>query len=171
MADDLAQIALNQEWRRLETQLLARPHSVEELTGALIGAVYCQNLEMTRQLLEAGANPNRSFDGSECPAMTTAVEQTWQSGLELLIAHGGMNVRKYGGWTPLLHAVDTVADRARQVGTPVSLDLLRFLLAQGADPSVRDDQGLSAADVARLYHWEEAAQLLAKAEQGPRINP
>jgi len=161
--NNLAQLASNQEWQQLQTELSTRRHSVEELTEALRTAVYHQQLEVTAQLLEAGADPNRCFDDTERQAMGTAVEQVWQPGLELLIHHGGdVNVREYGGWTPLIHAVDVEADGAWQAGESPSLELLRFLLAQGANPDLRDDRGQSAADLAQEYGWPEAVELLTE---------
>ncbi|ULH18106.1 ankyrin repeat domain-containing protein (plasmid) [Deinococcus sp. KNUC1210] len=125
--------------------------------------MYDRNLEVTTQLLEAGADPNHCVDGSERPAMSTAVEQLWQPGLTLLMRHGGdVNVREYGGWTPLIHAVDSEADGAIQADTSPKLELLRFLLAHGADPELRDDQGKSAADLAQTYGWTEAVRLLTE---------
>lgn len=164
MPTNLADLASNQQWEHVQRELVATPHLIEELTGALVKAVFFQNLAMTRQLLEAGADPNRSFDGSGFPPMSAAIEQAWLPGLQLLLVHGGdVNVRKYGGWTPLMHAVDVEADGACQSGEPASLDLVRFLLKQGADPALRDDRGECAADLARRYGWDEAVQLLSAA--------
>lgn len=163
MPNDLAQFASAQDWGRLEQELRSRRASVEELTEALRTAVYYQNLEVTALLLEAGADPNLCLDSTERPAMATAVEQEWQLGLTLLISHGGdVNVREYGGWTPLIHAVDVAADGAAQAGEQPSLDLLHFLLAHGADPTLCDDQGRNAADLAQVYGWAEAIALLTE---------
>ena len=161
MPASLTDLASNQHWHQVQLELVAARHSTEDLTGALVKAVYFQNLDMTRQLLEAGADPNRSFDGSGFPPMGAAIEQAWLPGLQLLLAYGGdINVRKYGGWTPLIHAVDIESDGAWQSGEPACLDLLRFLLRHGADPTLRDDRGECAADLARRYGWDEAVQLL-----------
>lgn len=161
MPNDLAQFASEQDWERLEQELRTRHASVEELTTTLRTAVYHQNLHITALLLEAGADPNRCFDGTEVQAMATAVEQEWQGGLTLLINHGGdVNVREHGGWTPLIHAVDIAFDGANQAGESPSLELLSFLLDHGADPKLRDAQGRSAADLAETYGWTEAVNLL-----------
>ncbi|MBZ9712921.1 ankyrin repeat domain-containing protein [Deinococcus multiflagellatus] len=163
MPTRLIHLAEHQQWDQVKHALALTRHSTEELTGALVKAVFFQNLEMTQLLLEAGANPNRSFDGAEFPPVSAAVEQAWQPGLQLLLAHGGdVNVRRFGGWTPLIHAVDVEADGAWQTGEPATLDLLRFLLEQGADPTLRDDNGECAADLARRYGWDEAVQLLSQ---------
>lgn len=171
MPNDLARLASAQEWQQLQAELTMRCPSVEELTEALRTAVYLENLEVTARLLEAGADPNRCFDGSERPAMCTAVEQTWQPGLELLISHGGdVNVREYGGWTLLIHAIDIELTSAAQTGLDElpSLELLRFLLDHGANPQLRDDRGQSAVDLAQKYGWAEAVELLTERMTGVR---
>lgn len=89
MPANLTDLASNQQWRQVQLELVATRHSAEELTGALVKAVFFQNLDMTRQLLEAGADPNRSFDGSGFPPMSAAIEQAWQPGLRLLLTYGG----------------------------------------------------------------------------------
>jgi ankyrin repeat protein len=48
-----------------------------------------------------------------------------------------INARDAGGWTPLMRA--TAGDH---------LDIIRFLLAKGADPTLRDKKGLTALSLA-----------------------
>jgi len=67
-----------------------------------------------------------------------------------LLAKGAdPNARSQSGSTPL-HTVGFTGDRA-------SLDLL---LKHGADPAIRDNDGKSAADIARERGHKEIADLL-----------
>ncbi|MFC4453711.1 hypothetical protein [Deinococcus sonorensis] len=86
--------------------------------------MYASKFEVTAQLLEAGVDPTEWFDGTECSAMATAVEQAWPPGSELFISPGeDVNAREDGGWTPLLH-VDTIeTDGVAQAGEAPSLEL------------------------------------------------
>jgi ankyrin repeat protein len=68
----------------------------------------------------------------------------------LVKAGAAVNERQSGGFTPLMSA-------AQNGDTEVA----RLLLAHGADPSLRDDEGRSAADHARTAGHPEIAALLA----------
>ncbi|UQN08825.1 ankyrin repeat domain-containing protein [Deinococcus sp. QL22] len=159
---NLYELALSQEWERLRQEVATQRYPVEDLTNALVRAVFFQNFDVSAFLLTAGADPNGSYDGTRFPPLSAAVENAWREGVELLLAHGAdINVRKYGGWTPLIHAVDVEYDGAVQSDEQPSLDLLQFLLERGADRKLRDDQGHTAADHARLYAWSEGAEFLS----------
>lgn len=171
MPVDLVELASNGDWPQVHATLLGESHSVKVLSLALTRAVGYEHLEMTQLLIEAGADPNFCFD-DQIPALFVAVQTHTLSIVELLLTHGAdINLRMRDGITALILAVDAIADYSYQSGGPLSLDLVRFLLAQGADSTLQDDQGETAADVARSYGWAEAVQVLEAAQSQPSSLP
>jgi len=95
------------------------PLANEPIHAALAG----RNLEVTRALLDAGADPN-------------AIE--------------------HGGFAPL-----------HQAAEPGDVPLIELLLARGARPDVRDDQGRTALDLATAGAHSQAADALRRAASPP----
>lgn len=107
-------------------------------------------------LVEAGANvlarTANALDNQPLHAAVAGTDTaTRLACAELLLNVGAaVNERQSGGFTALMAAAQNA-----------DTDLVRLLLAHGADPSIRDDQGRSAADIAlSAGHTEIAAQLL-----------
>jgi ankyrin repeat protein len=94
----------------------------------------------SRALIAAGADVNaRSENALSVLPIHSAVAGDHDDVVAILIAAGAdVNVRQRHGWTPL-HG-------AAQNGSLVSVDRL---LTAGADPSARNDEGTTAADLAR----------------------
>jgi ankyrin repeat protein len=122
---------------------------------ALHLAVFFGQPETARILLEAGANvlarTTNALDNHPLhAAVASSNAATRLVSAELLLKAGAaVNERQSGGFTALMAAA--------QNG---DTELLRLLLAHGADPSIRDDQGRSAADIAvSAGYTEVAAQL------------
>ncbi len=65
-------------------------------------------------------------------------------------------VDENSGLTPLMAAVDAVADGSNQRGGPRELKLVQILLSCGASPTAKGQSGEDATDVARQYVWHEA---------------
>ncbi len=122
---------------------------------ALHLAVFFGQPETARLLLQAGANvlarTTNALDNHPLHAAVAGsnVETRLASAELLLNAGAAVNGRQSGGFTALMAAAQNA-----------DTDLLRLLLAHGADPSIRDDQGRTAADIAvSAGHTEVAAQL------------
>lgn len=65
-----------------------------------------------------------------------------RKGVELLLAAGAdINARDDAGWTPLRHLLRKTGKQAQEKALP----LLRFLVEKGADPSIPDAKGRTAA--------------------------
>lgn len=138
------------------------PPTIGELTASLSAAVIRGNYEIVRVLLEAGADPNIQPIDHMLPIMC-AVENRNKGITELLIKYGANpNARHDGnGFTPLHLAVDVEGDAAWQSGEPPNIAIIEILLASGADPSIKNEIGSTAYDVAKDYEFKEAMHVLS----------
>jgi ankyrin repeat protein len=125
----------------------------------LIFAAFSDNLEGARILLEHGAEPNarREGPGPTGSAMFWAQNRAM---IDLLLSHGAdLELRDSDGWTGLLwHAA---------LG---NTEVVRDLIAVGADVSVRDNHGNSATGAAAAnllnrppHHVDALVELLKQA--------
>ena len=110
-----------------------------------IATVY-GDTDVMRTLIDLGAKVDPEKAKTDSP-LAVAVQGHQIEAARLLIARGA-DVNRPGdkGRTPLMHAA--VAD----FGDSTLLDLL---LKSGARRDVRDEEGLTAADYARIYHHAE----------------
>lgn len=157
---------VNQPW-------LDGPHSLSPLYGA---AGKNHSAEMTKLLLDAGADPN---DGE---SLYHSMEAHSTECARLLLAAGA----KVEGSNALHHCLDRddlprlqlllahtkdANDSPSTLGSPLlwairrarSLAHIEALLAAGADPHVRNKDGISACKLALLAGLNEIAALLAQA--------
>ena len=110
--------------------------------SALSYAINRQHLEIIEALLEAGANPNLRDSSGYTPLHTTVFSAYRPSVLiaETIIGHGGdVNATDNDGQTPL-HAA---------VSDGHHIKLIKFLLSNGADPCIIDQDGRKAIDLAK----------------------
>jgi ankyrin repeat protein len=124
---------------------------------ALHFACYFSQSEAARLLLEKGAK----FDAVAHNAMRvmplhSAASARNLAAASLLVEHGApVNARQQGGWVPI-HAAAQNGDG----------DMVDLLLAHGADAEIANDEGKTAAMVARDKGHTQMAALLEK--QGPK---
>jgi hypothetical protein len=141
------------------------------------------NLELTRQLLELGADPNVLADRNASVVITAIVHKAPLPLLELLAAHGAdVAVPNQDGFGAL-HALAEINDptplawllgrgldveqRTHNGHTPLQIaaalghvEALRALLEAGASPSTRSGQGETARDIATAQGKTEAVKAL-----------
>lgn len=117
----------------------------------LIQAAIDNDVDWLQELIIAGEDLEESdIDGST--ALQFAV--TWENmeAVEVLLASGAdVNTVDDWGFTPLLNATFVGA----------SADMIELLLTYGADPSIEDEDGLTAYDYAVEYQDEEVMRLLS----------
>jgi uncharacterized protein len=120
---------------------------------ALHLAAFFDRPEVVRILLDRGADPNRWATGDlYVQPLHSAVAGGHEEAAQLLIQGGAdVNSAQRLGYTPLMGAA--------QNGLAATVDLL---LARGADPMARNDDILTAAELAeRTGHHEVAARIRA----------
>ena len=129
----------------------------------LLNAAHIGNVRKISELLEAGADPNRSNSFGTTPLILAASADQAEVA-KLLIAHGASpSIKNHAGWTPFLVATDdrktsvakvlldhgAAVNVANQFGwTPLHTavaggppELVRLLLEHGADINQRDEYG------------------------------
>jgi ankyrin repeat protein len=134
---------------------LVTAFSPDGFTGLHL-AVFFGWPDIANVLIDAGANvlarTSNALDNQPLHAAVAGTKAAARlASAELLLNAGAaVNERQSGGFTPLMAAAQNA-----------DADLLQLLLAHGADPSLKDDQGRSAADHARTAGHTEIAALLA----------
>jgi ankyrin repeat protein len=148
------------------TQILNEPGSTiintrEQSTGMGALHIVTRRADLTYLgfLLGKGADPNLR-DGEGNTALLLAVTGNFQAGVDLLLRiRANVNLGNSRGETPLMRAVQLR-----------NLELVRLLLANGADPDQTDNvAGMSARDYAKADTRSPAiAKLLADAPKATR---
>lgn len=112
----------------------------------------------------AAADPHLNGVHSGMTPLMVAIElRHYQVAEALLEAGADVNQAITDGWTALHHAVDAEADGRKQTGEPADLTIIELLLSAGADPRAMHRSPIgdeTTSDLARLYGWIEAAELL-----------
>ena len=113
----------------------------ERRNGSLYPLIYSDDVASLSAYLEAGADPNASRRGDEdISLLSTAVITGSGEAAKILIRHGAdVNFSNSHGQT-VLHLAAARGDD----------DLVRYLLAQGANPAAKDRVGLTPAMSARI---------------------
>lgn len=124
-------------------------------------AAFLGHREAVELLLAHGAALNQTATNPAFPfaPLHSAMSAGHQDIFELLLAHGAdVNVREGGGLTTLHEAAG--------LG---SMLYVRLLLARGANPAAKTDDGKLPEDFARSRQHTEVAELLARARAVPRL--
>lgn len=180
----LNQAVIANDLARMKTLLADRP-SQDELDLSLIAAAGKGRLNAALLLLASGANPKRQISPTGHSSVIVAIRENQLETLKILLEHGGdPNGTDQVGWRPLHHTVGpdyerpdairalvqhgavvdgqdglqrTVLHRAAGFG---HVESVRVLLALGADPSLREKYGNSAAERAEKGGHRNVVQLI-----------
>jgi uncharacterized protein len=123
----------------------ANPNTVSQFGSTpLHNSCIAGCVNATRILLTSGADPNKPYtyrspvDGRIEDRIVALMKVTKSEVLKLMIEHGAdVNIRDANGSTPLMHA----AKRGNNL-------IVQMLLAAGADPSAKNNEGVTALDLA-----------------------
>lgn len=193
LARALASVKVNPDLKALSLELRSSGLSIDAVgpggETALVRAVRWQKIDEIRDLLDQGANPDQT-DSNGNPLVTVAL--SYSNGLlEALIEHGAnLEVGNQYGQRPLhLAALGNNLEAARLLlahhvevnprsfgdRTPLliaaaqknSLEMVKLLVAAGADPNLVDEGGNSAERLASLAGNEEVASWLHSLPRTP----
>ncbi len=147
---------------RIET-LLKKAVNPNRLTGfrgktALIQAVARDDIEVTRLLLDAGADPDTKSGDGYTPLGLAALRGDAQIVKLLLKAGANPDLKSSDGNTPLTAAASLNR-----------LDAIRALLAARPDPTLFNREGRTALSVAASEGYEEAVRLMLEAKVDPNV--
>jgi len=137
---------------------------------ALVFAAREGDLESARNLLDAGADVNRTTDYGWTPLLT-ATNNRHYALAEYLIERGAdPNIANKGGWTPLYLATDNRNIEGGDYPVPRPdldhLAFIRFLLAHDADPNARaKDNTLTRTIFTMQWFYEAGATPFVRAAQ------
>jgi len=150
--------------------LAANPELLSRLGGndspPLQSAIQNDKIAWVQLLLDGGEDPNYAGYGNQTTPLTDAImngdESNWKTMADLLLAKGALiDVPDMQGQTTLLHLLAT--------GNNGQVDKVKYLLDKGADVTVRDRQGMNAADYAITSQSTDLFQsILAKSDINSR---
>jgi uncharacterized protein len=108
----------------------------------LLDAVQMNHIEAVRLLLAAGAEPNIKNNEGESPLRICADKGYLEMARVLLLCGANKKIHEAGGAAGM-NALGLAADR-------LNVDMVRLLLAHGADPNVLDNDRMTVFDHLRL---------------------
>ena len=125
----------------LEAAVLSKDQAI--MAEFFLKAVSAGDIESIRDLADAGADVDHSFEGSEAPlhAGITEIERSLNTIKELLRNGADINIEDPGG--------TTVAMRAAVIG---DLEILKMLVQAGTDFSAKNSRGVSPMDILNELH-------------------
>ncbi|MBE2267566.1 MAG: ankyrin repeat domain-containing protein [Anaerolinea sp.] len=136
-------------------QLIAQGVNVSEMDSGgdspLIIAAYNGYTEITRLLLEAGADIGALDPGMKATALHAAAYAGRTEAAKLLVQHG-IDINKqgpYNGYTALHDAI-----------WQNNIDVARVLIDAGADLHIKSNSGQTPLDFAKSKHHHEIAALI-----------
>ncbi|KLP09246.1 uncharacterized protein LW94_14547 [Fusarium fujikuroi] len=119
------------------------------------------HLAIAMLLLGSSANPNARANGGRTP-LHLAARYASAALVELLVddAHADPNARTTDGRTPLHYAASVAED-----GDDEKREVIRVLRDWKADPTIKDNKGRTARDVAQKRDFWDASATLRRAEK------
>ena len=133
-----------------------KPLEVIDQTAFLYAGAHGMNEALTH-LINAGARPNiyNYYGGT---ALIPAAEKGYVDTAKLLLEKSKIDVNHVNnlGWTALMEAV-ILAD-----GGINHQQIVRLLLAHGADPNITDNEGVTVLDHARNRGFTSIVEILTK---------
>jgi ankyrin repeat protein len=150
---DLYEAAADGDIKEVRSILAQQPDLIMQQDefgfGILHGAVQNDDTSLVTMLIEAGANVNGQNKDGIAPLHIVQYPEM----AALLVAQGAdPNIRSRKGQTPL-HTQAAEGDEA--------YDVIEKLLELGADKSITDNEGKTAADLARSRDADALESLLA----------
>ncbi|KAF5588101.1 hypothetical protein FPCIR_7292 [Fusarium pseudocircinatum] len=119
------------------------------------------HLAIAMLLLDSSANPNARANGGRTP-LHLAARYASAALVELLVddAHADPNARTTDGRTPLHYAASVAED-----GDDEKREVIRVLRDWKADPTIKDNKGRTARDVAQKRDFWDVSATLRRAEK------
>jgi len=114
-------------------------------------------VEMIRDLLRAGQNPNEANEGGLTPLLVACQQGSLTASKLLVDAGADVNHQDESGFTPLMEAAILGYDRIAQ-----------YLLEHGADASLKNSDGETARDLALKEEHHDLAALLKRKKDKAR---
>ncbi|QDV21110.1 Ankyrin repeats (3 copies) [Gimesia panareensis] len=137
----------------------------EELSAALTASVDCEDLRIIQLLIEHGADVNfRSKESPDrYPPLLWAVEEGRPDVIQLLATYGAdLNIQSSVGNTALHLALDIEMVTASEWIEPPEMEISKLLYDSEADPTIRNQKGISCIDMVRERNFPEALALFLK---------
>jgi ankyrin repeat protein len=121
------------------------------LMEAYFGAVEFDEPETMELLLDAGLSIDRLDKDGMALLMHAAIFRL--HGVEFFLKRGANpNIRSREGWTPLMYAVQTDSS---MVNDGTILDVAKVLITHGADVTLKNPAGDTAADIFSKQRYDE----------------
>ena len=132
-----------------------------EIVKLLCETIYYENEELFHIVLPKVVDVNEKSDEHWWTPLHTAIEVSNLNFVkELINKNANVNAQIHNGFTPLHHAVDSEADGAWQMQVEPVPIISKYLLENGADANLANDEGRTAIDMARDYEYQAFLDLL-----------
>jgi ankyrin repeat protein len=122
----------------------------------LIHAILSESVNITliEILLQHGIDPNIKDKGQEWTALHFAARDQKSQVVDLLLSHGAdPNSIDIFGNTPLCRAI---------MSPKMNIDVIQKLLAAGAKPTIKNAQGNSPYDIAKMLRKNEIVEIMTR---------
>jgi len=132
------------------------------------------DIESARKLLDAGADVNQATEYGWTPLLTAVNNRNYRLAMLLLERGADASRANKGGWTPLYLAVDNRNIEGGDYPVPKPdvdhLDLIKALLAKGADPNAKvKDNTLTRTIFTMQWFFEDGATPFIRASQSSDV--